>query len=119
LRLCFLSSAPIIPLSHSSGRGDRRQQRLRQGHIRLENYPSQLQAALNACEPECQRKQWRHQRRHQYCGRLDLYCPSGTRVAVIWIGINDIRRGVSMAEVQPTSRALSVASRAKWARRAV
>jgi len=67
-----------------------------------ENYPSQLQAALNArgLNVSVSNGGINGDTSSGLAGRLDSAVPSGTRVAVIWIGINDIRRGVSMAEVQ-------------------
>ena len=67
-----------------------------------ENYPSQLQAALNArgLNVSVSNGGINGDTSAGLAGRLDSAVPSGTRVAVIWIGINDIRRGVSMAEVQ-------------------
>lgn len=67
-----------------------------------ENYPSQLQAALNArgLNVSVSNGGINGDTSSGLAGRLDSAVPSGTRVAVIWIGINDIRRGVSMAEVR-------------------
>lgn len=40
-------------------------------------------------------------------GRLDSAAPSGTKVAVVWIGINDIKRGVPRDKVVANVREIS------------
>lgn len=80
-----------------------------------ENYPSQLQAALNArgLNVSISNGGINGDTSSGLAGRLDSAVPSGTRVAVIWIGINDIRRGVSMAEVQANVAGIVSRLRAK------
>jgi acyl-CoA thioesterase-1 len=67
-----------------------------------ENYPSQLQAALNArgLNATVSNGGINGDTSSGLAGRLDSAVPAGTRVAVIWIGINDARRGVSRPEIQ-------------------
>ena len=80
-----------------------------------ENYPSQLQAALNArgLNVTVSHGGINGDTSTGLAGRLDSAVPSGTRVAVIWIGINDIRRGASMAEVQANVAGIVSRLRAK------
>lgn len=80
-----------------------------------ENYPSQLQAALNArgLNVSVSNGGINGDTSAGLAGRLDSAVPSGSRVAVIWIGINDIRRGVSMAEVQANVAGIVSRLRAK------
>lgn len=80
-----------------------------------DNYPSQLQAALNArgLNVSVSNGGINGDTSSGLAGRLDSAVPSGTRVAVIWIGINDIRRGVSMAEVQANVAGIVSRLRAK------
>ena len=80
-----------------------------------ENYPTQLQAALNArgLNVSVSNGGINGDTSSGLAGRLDSAVPSGTRVAVIWIGINDIRRGVSMAEVQANVAGIVSRLRAK------
>lgn len=80
-----------------------------------ENYPSQLQAALNArgLNVSVSNGGINGDTSAGLAGRLDSAVPAGTRVAVIWIGINDIRRGVSMAEVQANVAGIVSRLRAK------
>ena len=80
-----------------------------------ENYPSQLQAALNArgLNVSVSNGGINGDTSSGLARRLDSAVPSGTRVAVIWIGINDIRRGVSMAEVQANVAGIVSRLRAK------
>jgi acyl-CoA thioesterase-1 len=67
-----------------------------------ENYPSQLRAALNArgLNVNVSNGGINGDTSAGLAGRLDSAVPSGTRVAVIWIGVNDARRGVSRQEIQ-------------------
>lgn len=67
-----------------------------------ENYPSQLEAALKArgLNVTVSNGGINGDTSAGLAGRLDSAVPAGTRVAVIWVGINDVRRGVSRAEVQ-------------------
>jgi acyl-CoA thioesterase-1 len=67
-----------------------------------ENYPSQLEAALKArgLNVSVSNGGINGDTSAGLAGRLDSAVPAGTRVAVIWVGINDVRRGVSRAEVQ-------------------
>lgn len=80
-----------------------------------ENYPSQLQVALNArgLNVSVSNGGINGDTSSGLAGRLDSAVPSGTRVAVIWIGINDIRRGVSMVEVQANVAGIVSRLRAK------
>ena len=80
-----------------------------------ENYPSQLQAALNArgLNVSVSNGGINGDTSSGLAGRLDSAVPSGTRVVVIWIGINDIKRGVSMAEVQANVAGIISRLRAK------
>lgn len=80
-----------------------------------ENYPSQLQAALNArgLNVSVSNGGINGDTSSGLAGRLDSAVPSGTRVVVIWIGINDIKRGVSMAEVQANVAGIVSRLRAK------
>lgn len=80
-----------------------------------ENYPSQLQAALNArgLNVSVSNGGINGDTSTGLAGRLELAVPSGTRVVVIWIGINDIRRGASMAEVQANVAGIVSRLRAK------
>jgi acyl-CoA thioesterase-1 len=66
-----------------------------------ENYPSQLEAALNArgLNVSVSNGGVNGDTSAGLAARLDSAVPAGTQVAVIWIGINDVRRGVSRAEV--------------------
>ena len=114
--LFFLSSAPIhsafaqvqvAVIGDSNVYG--------KGISTSENYPSQLQAALNArgLNVSVSNGGINGDTSAGLAGRLDSAVPSGTRVAVIWIGINDIRRGVSMAEVQANVAGIVSRLRAK------
>jgi len=80
-----------------------------------ENYPSQLQAALIArgLNVSVSNGGINGDTSSGLAGRLDSAVPSGTRVVVIWIGINDIRRGASMAEVQANVAGIVSRLRAK------
>ena len=113
--LFFLSSAPIhsafaqvqvAVIGDSNVYG--------KGISTSENYPSQLQAALNArgLNVSVSNGGINGDTSAGLAGRLDSAVPSGTRVAVIWIGINDIRRG-SMAEVQANVAGIVSRLRAK------
>lgn len=67
-----------------------------------ENYPTQLEAALKArgLNVSVSNGGINGDTSSGLTGRLDSAAPAGTQVAVIWIGINDRRRGISAAEVQ-------------------
>ena len=66
-----------------------------------QNYPSQLEAALRArgLDVRVSNGGINGDTSAGLAARLDSAVPAGTRVAVIWVGINDVRRGVSRAEV--------------------
>ena len=85
------------------------------GVLTSENYPSQLQAALNArgFNVSVSNGGINGDTSSGLAGRLDSAVPSGTRVAVIWIGINDIKRGVSMGQVQANVAGIVSRLRAK------
>lgn len=67
-----------------------------------QNYPSQLEAALRArgLDVRVSNGGINGDTSAGLAVRLDSAVPAGTRVAVIWVGINDVRRGVSREEVQ-------------------
>jgi len=67
-----------------------------------ENYPSQLEAALKArgLNVSVSNGGINGDTSTGLAGRLDSAVPNGTRVAVIWVGVNDVRRGASVADVQ-------------------
>ncbi len=68
-----------------------------------ENYPSKLEAALRArgLDVRVSNGGINGDTSAGLAARLDSAVPAGTRVAVIWVGINDvIRHGKSRAEVQ-------------------
>ena len=66
------------------------------------NYPSQLEAALKArgLDVRVSNGGINGDTSAGLARRLDSAVPSGTRVAVVWIGINDTRAGVSRQEIQ-------------------
>lgn len=67
-----------------------------------ENYPTQLEAALKArgFNVSVSNGGINGDTSAGLAGRLDSAVPAGARVAVIWVGINDFKRGVSMAQIQ-------------------
>ena len=68
-----------------------------------ENYPTKLEAALRArgLDVRVSNGGVNGDTSAGLAARLDSAVPAGTRVAVIWIGINDVvRHGKSRAEVQ-------------------
>jgi len=68
-----------------------------------ENYPSRLEAALRArgLDVRVSNGGVNGDTSAGLAARLDSAVPAGTRVAVIWVGINDVfRHGKSRAEVQ-------------------
>jgi acyl-CoA thioesterase-1 len=80
-----------------------------------ENYPSQLEAALKArgLNVSVSNGGVNGDTSAGLAGRLDSAVPAGTRVVVIWVGVNDVRRGVSRAEVQANVAAIMSRLRAK------
>ena len=113
--LFFLSSAPIhsafaqvqvAVIGDSNVYG--------KGISTSENYPSQLQAALNArgLNVSVSNGGINGDTSAGLAGRLDSAVPSGTRVAVIWIGSSK-PVGVSMAEVQANVAGIVSRLRAK------
>lgn len=67
-----------------------------------QNYPSQLEAALRArgLNVRVSNGGVNGDTSAGLAGRLDSAVPAGTRVAVIWVGVNDVlRHGKSRAEV--------------------
>lgn len=67
-----------------------------------QNYPSQLEAALRArgLDVRVSNGGINGDTSAGLAARLESAVPAGTRVAVIWVGINDVRRGTSREEVQ-------------------
>jgi lysophospholipase L1-like esterase len=59
-----------------------------------ENYPTQLQAALNARgrNVTVTNAGWAGERSQGTLARIDSAVPDGTKLVVLWIGDNDIRR---------------------------
>jgi non-canonical (house-cleaning) NTP pyrophosphatase len=66
-----------------------------------QNYPTQLEAALRArgLNVSVSNGGVNGDTSAGLAARLDSAVPAGTRVAVIWVGINDVRRGVSREQV--------------------
>jgi acyl-CoA thioesterase-1 len=79
------------------------------------NYPSQLEAALKArgLNVSVSNGGINGDTSAGLAGRLDSAVPAGTRVAVIWIGINDVRRGVGLPEVRANVAGIVSRLRAK------
>lgn len=80
-----------------------------------ENYPSQLEAALKArgFNVSVSNGGINGDTSAGLAGRLDSAVPAGTRVAVIWVGINDVRRGVGLPEVRANVAGIVSRLRAK------
>lgn len=80
-----------------------------------ENYPSQLEAALKArgFNVSVSNGGVNGDTSAGLAGRLDSAVPAGTQVAVIWIGINDVRRGIGMPEIQANVAGIVSRLRAK------
>lgn len=80
-----------------------------------ENYPSQLEAPLKArgLNVTVSNGGINGDTSAGLAGRLDSAVPAGTRVAVIWIGINDVRRGVGLPEVRANVAGIVSRLRAK------
>ena len=66
-----------------------------------ENYPSQLEAALKArgLNVRVSNGGVNGDTSTGLLARLDSAAPQGTQVAVVWIGINDYRRGAALPEI--------------------
>ena len=81
-----------------------------------ENYPSKLEAALRArgLDVRVSNGGINGDTSAGLAARLDSAVPAGTRVAVIWVGINDVvRHGKSRAEVQANVAGIVSRLRAK------
>jgi lysophospholipase L1-like esterase len=81
-----------------------------------ENYPSKLEAALRArgLDVRVSNGGLNGDTSAGLAARLDSAVPAGTRVAVIWVGINDVvRHGKSRAEVQANVAGIVSRLRAK------
>jgi acyl-CoA thioesterase-1 len=81
-----------------------------------ENYPSKLEAALRArgLDVRVSNGGINGDTSSGLAARLDSAVPAGTRVAVIWVGINDVvRHGRSLAEVQANVAGIVSRLRAK------
>ena len=81
-----------------------------------QNYPSQLEAALRArgLNVSVSNGGVNGDTSAGLAGRLDSAVPAGTRVAVIWVGINDVvRHGKSRAEVQANVAGIASRLRAR------
>ena len=72
------------------------------GVVTSENYPSQLESALDARGLNVRTSNGgiNGDVSAGLLARLDSAVPQGTKVAVIWIGINDYRRGVALPEIR-------------------
>ncbi|MEH2621877.1 GDSL-type esterase/lipase family protein [Bradyrhizobium sp. AZCC 1620] len=81
-----------------------------------ENYPTKLEAALRArgLDVRVSNGGVNGDTSAGLAARLDSAVPAGTRVAVIWVGINDVlRHGKSRAEVQANVAGIVSRLRAK------
>lgn len=80
-----------------------------------ENYPSKLERALRAKGRDV------HVVNEGINGdtvpgvraRLDSAVPAGTKLAIVWVGINDLRKGVSAAQVESGRQAIAAHLRAR------
>ena len=72
------------------------------GVVTSENYPSQLESALNARGLNVRTSNGgiNGDVSAGLLARLDSAVPQGTKVTVIWIGINDYRRGIGLPEIR-------------------
>jgi lysophospholipase L1-like esterase len=81
-----------------------------------ENYPTRLEAALRArgLDVRVSNGGVNGDTSAGLAARLDSAVPAGTRVAVIWVGVNDVvRHGKSRAEVQANVAGIVSRLRAK------
>ena len=80
-----------------------------------ESYPGQLQAALVAHgrNVSVSNAGVMGDTSAQVLDRVDNAVPSGTRVVVLWVGINDVRRGMSPATTASNIAAITSKLRAR------
>ncbi len=85
------------------------------GVLSSENYPSKLERALRAkgYDVHVANKGINGDLVPILLSRLNSAVPSGTDLAIVWIGINDLRAGVPPAEVERGRQAIAARLRAR------
>jgi lysophospholipase L1-like esterase len=80
-----------------------------------ENYPSQLQKALRAKGYDVRviNEGINGDTSAGVLARVDSAVPSDTRLAIVWVGINDLRAGVPAAQVNANRQAIASKLRAR------
>jgi acyl-CoA thioesterase-1 len=102
-----MAKAQIVAIGDSNVAG--------KGVSSSENYPSQLERALRAkgYEVHVVNEGINGDTSAGVLSRIDSAVPSGTRLAIVWVGINDLRAGVPAAQVEANRHAIAAKLRAR------
>jgi acyl-CoA thioesterase-1 len=80
-----------------------------------ENYPAKLERALQArgYDAHVANAGINGDTTDSVLSRIDRAVPAGTKLAIVWVGINDLRHGVSAASVEAGRQAIASRLRAR------